>query len=267
MLRFYSRLLLAPSQGFIDKAKRILPSLEGEQLQVLAMVLEGNVKDTELAVVLAEEKGKTMMLEVTGDEVAMALQTKGNELVKALQAKQNEKAMALAAKEKEKVMALQATEKEIAMALQTLAEEKDIAVKLKAQEKDMEMAVALAVKQKEMELLMQQFAPLYNRRAFERLMSHLRTSKHFAHVVKTKTPVKAMSEHLTEKGCAKSDEQALREIFNNLSHELQHLPFPMSIESAQWAGLKRDEEALISTVYNWLQLTDSRARSCKKKKK
>jgi hypothetical protein len=122
------------------------------------------------------------------------------------------------------------------------------------------------MRENEKELLMQQFAPMYNQRALDNLVKHLRESKKFQqHVVEFKgsrrhrinmaATANKMRAYL--EGCTNKRElRALRKIYQDLSDELQSMPWPMSIESARWAGLTPDQEQLMDTVYDGLSRKD-----------
>jgi hypothetical protein len=135
------------------------------------------------------------------------------------------------------------------------------------------VALALQAKEKQKERLMQQFAPMYNRRALEALVRHLRNSKGFQHVVELKDledgvnmtgTAKKVGEYLETKGCTNREARALRKIFKDWSGELNSMPIPLSIESAGWAGLQPDQTALMRTVYNWLKRNNCEQLPCKK---
>jgi hypothetical protein len=125
-------------------------------------------------------------------------------------------------------------------------------------------AVALALQAKELEKdrLKQQFVHLYNRRALDVLVRHLRNSDDFQHVVELKhrgdgvdmaVTAKTMRAYLKTNGCSEREVRALRGIFKDWSDELNSMPLPRSIESAGWSGLKPDQIALMRTVYYWLK--------------
>jgi hypothetical protein len=102
---------------------------------------------------------------------------------------------------------------------------------------------------------------MYNQRALDILVRHLRESEKFQHVVEFKggsrrnrvnmaATADKMRSYLKTDGCTdKREICALRKIFQDLSDELQGMPLPMSIESARWAGLEPDELELMDAVY------------------
>jgi hypothetical protein len=137
-----------------------------------------------------------------------------------------------------------------------------VALTLQAEEGQKEEKRLTQEKKTEKEALMRQFAPMYNRRALDILVGHLRDSKEFQHVVKFKgsknrvnmaATAKNMRAYLETQGCTdKREKRALRKIYKDLSDELQCMPLPLSIESARWAGLEPDQLDLMDTVYQWV---------------
>jgi hypothetical protein len=143
------------------------------------------------------------------------------------------------------------------------------AVALTLQANERELAKERLMRENEKELLMQQFAPMYNQRALDDLVKHLRESKKFQHhVVEFKgsrrnsvnmaATANKMRAYLETEGCTnKREMRALRKIYQDLSDELQSMPLPMSIESARWAGLTPGQQQLMDTVYLGLSRKDT----------
>jgi hypothetical protein len=122
---------------------------------------------------------------------------------------------------------------------------------------------------------MQQFAPSYNRRALDFLVTHLCDSKELQHVVQftgsangvnMAQTAKNIGAYLETNGCTKREVRALRRIFKDLSDELRNLPLPVSIESARWAGLTPGQQELMGRVYRWLNGKDVKRLRCKNHK-
>ena len=128
----------------------------------------------------------------------------------------------------------------------------------KLQAAEAERKLQVQAKEAEMEKLMQSLAPLYNRRAVEKLTSHLanlhpvcRCSAKDGRLI-TSATIRKLRLKLNKCSNAKALRGAAT-IYKTLSEELGALPFPLSIESARWTGLTRDQKAFMDLTYSKLK--------------
>jgi hypothetical protein len=129
-----------------------------------------------------------------------------------------------------------------------------VALALLAKDKDKE----LLNKDNEKELLMQQLAPVYNRRAVEELTMYL-ARRHPDCSVRNQHEqlvISATIRKLRRKIATCTNAKALRgasTIYKTLSKNLHNMPLPLSIETARWTGLRANEEAFMEDTYSKLQ--------------
>ncbi len=130
-----------------------------------------------------------------------------------------------------------------------------VALALQAKDKEKEKELQAKDKDKEKELLMQQLAPVYNRRAVEELTMYL-AKLHPDCSVRNQLEqlvTSATIRKLRRKLATCTNAKALRgasTIYKTLSKNLQNMPLPLSIETARWTGLTADEKAFMQDSLN-----------------
>jgi hypothetical protein len=223
-----SRGLFCPVQHYLAQARALLQeNTTTENVAAVALALQAKDKDNEkesnastlVQHYFAQARALLQVNTTTEDVAAVAL---------ALQAKDIEKELALKDKDNEKVLLIKKKELE------------------------------LLAKDSEKELLMQHFAPVYNRRAVEELTMYLAKLHPDCSVrnQKEQLVISATIRKLRRKLATCTNAKALRgasTIYKTLSTDLRNMPLPMSIESARWTGLRANERAFMEGTYTKLQ--------------